>query len=245
MILRAVRRTSMALAVATALLPAVFSAQTASPQAPPRDASIANQTAAGTATVRGRVLDAESGRPLRRARLSLTAPGIPPQQAITASTDADGRYEFTELTARQYTLTAQRSGYLTLRFGQRRPNEQGRVLDVGNGQMIENINFALPRMGVISGRVTDEFGEPIAGVWVAPLRLMWFQNRRQLASESRLATTDEDGEYRLIGLNPGSYVVVARTLEKWTDDTSGREQTMSYAPSYYPGVSDVTQASRV
>ena len=241
-----IARMLTAIALGITALPALFGAQNPSPQiAPARDASPATISRTGTAVVRGRVVDAQDDRPLRRVRISLTAPGIPPQQAIAVSTDADGRYEFTELPAHAFSMTAQRSGFLPLRFGQRRPGEQGKVLDVGEGQVIEGINFALPRMSVISGRVTDDLGEPIAGVWVAAMRSMWWQNRRQLGAEGRFATTDEEGEYRLIGLTAGTYVVVARTLEKWTVDASGREETMSYAPSYFPGVADLSQASRV
>jgi protocatechuate 3,4-dioxygenase beta subunit len=215
------------------------------PQVPARDGAQADAPKSGTAILRGRVVDAQSSQPLRRVRLALTAPDIPPPQAITVSTDADGRYEFTGLPARGFTLTASRIGYLSLRFGQRRPNEQGKVLDIQNGQTLEGVDFALPRMSAISGRIVDELGEPIAGVWVGALRLMWWQNRRQLAGAGRFATTDEDGAYRITGLTPGSYVVVARTLDKWIAEIGGRDETLSYAPSYYPGTSDVSEATRV
>jgi hypothetical protein len=215
------------------------------PRTPARDGALAGGPTSGTAILRGRVVDAQSNQPLRRVRLALTAPDIPPPQAITVSTDADGRYEFTGLPAREFTLIASRNGYLPLRFGQRRPNEQGKVLDVQSGQTLEGVDFALPRMSVISGRIVDELGDPIAGVWVAALRSMWWQNRRQLAGEGRFGTTDDDGVYRITGLTPGSYVVVARTLDKWTAEAGGREQIMSYAPSYYPGTSDLTEATRV
>ena len=163
------------------------------------------------------------------------------------STDSEGRYEFTELPARQFTLTAQRGGYLQLRYGQRRPNEQGKVIDLREGQVLEGIDFAMPRMAVVSGRITDELGDPIAGVWVAAMRQTWFQNRRQMGSPpgAPLATTDEDGEYRITGLVPGTYVVFSKTMEKWAVEDNGREGTMSYAPTYFPGVADLSQAVRV
>jgi protocatechuate 3,4-dioxygenase beta subunit len=246
LLLGAVGRTLTMLTLAITSLPAALDGQVASPQVPPpRDSPQVTAPKTGTAVLRGRVVDAQGSRPLRRVRLSLTAPDIPQPQAISVSTDADGRYEFTELPARQFTLTAQRSGYLTLRYGQRRPMEQGKVLDVQDGQIVEGIDFALPRMGVISGRIVDELGEPIAGVWVAAMRSMWWQNRRQLASDSGLATTDEEGEYRIRGLMPGTYVLVARTLEKWAVDIAGRDETMSYAPSYFPGVADLSEAVRL
>ena len=35
----------------------------------------------------------------------------------------------------------------------------------GLRQVLQNIDVALPRMGVISGQITDALGEPMAGVW--------------------------------------------------------------------------------
>jgi hypothetical protein len=235
----------LACAIAVAAGIAIVAGQAANPQLPPRDGPAPPASRVGTGVLRGKVVDAQTGRPLRRASLSLTAPDIPPPQAFSISTDADGRYEFTELPARQFTLTVERGGYLTLRYGQRRPGEQGKVLDIAAGQVVEGIDFAMPRMGVISGRLTDELGEPIAGVWVAAMRMLWFQNRRQLGSDSGFVTTDEDGEFRITGLAPGSYFVLARTLEKWAVDAKGREETMSYAPTYFPGVADLGQAVRL
>jgi protocatechuate 3,4-dioxygenase beta subunit len=241
---RVIGPTLVVLSLAMTAVPAIVDGQTPNPQvAAPRD-SAPTTARPGTATIRGRVGDAQDNRPLRRVRLTLTAAELPPG-GIPASTDDEGRYEFTELPAGRFTLTAQRGGFLQLRYGQRRPLEQGRLLDLGEGQVLENINVALPRMGVISGQITDELGEPIAGVWVAAIRSMWWQNRRQRASDGPLTTTDEEGEYRITGLMPGTHVVVARTMEKWVADTSGREEMMSYAPSYFPGVAELSQAVRV
>src|SRR5204863_6350750 len=98
----------------------------------------------------------------------------------TASTDAAGRYEVAELPAGQYTVSVGRSGYLTLRYGQHRPLEQGKPLQVLDKQTVDHIDFSLPRMSVIAGRVLDEIGEPIAGVTVMALRSRYWEGRRQL-----------------------------------------------------------------
>jgi hypothetical protein len=235
-------------AVAPALVGLVLAGQTLSsaqtpPQPPPRDVAAAPRT--GTAAIRGRVVDAETARPLRRARLNLTSPELG-REGITASTDDEGRYELTELPGGRFTLTVQRSGYLTLRYGQRRPNEQGKPIEVASGQILENIDFVLPRMGVISGRVVDELGEPIAGVRVTAQRSIYADNRRRLMPDGPIASTDDDGEYRLVGLLPGTYLVNARTtLDKWTVSDRGRQETMAYAPTFFPTATDPSQAFRV
>jgi hypothetical protein len=61
---------------------------------PPRDAPRA-PAQIGTAVIRGRVFAADTGRPLRRANVSVNAPelGSEPRQT---STGIDGRYEIKE-----------------------------------------------------------------------------------------------------------------------------------------------------
>ena len=90
----------------------------------------------------------------------------------TASTSTDGRYEFRDVAPGRYTLRVERSGYLALTYGQRRPGEQGRPLEIAEKEVADKVDFALPRMSVISGRVLDDLGEPIAGVtvWVLQTR---------------------------------------------------------------------------
>ena len=79
------------------------------------------------------------------------------------TTDAEGRYEFANLPAARYTISVSKAGYVGLEFGQRRPFEGGRPLDLADAQVVEQIDFALPRGGVIAGRITDDQGDPIIG----------------------------------------------------------------------------------
>src|SRR5437762_4009244 len=102
-------RTLGALGLALYLLPAMLSAQGAPqapgganmpgppaprPQMPPRDGA-APAVPTGTAGIRGRVMAADTNMPIRRAQVRITGtqPGQQPLQQ-TASTDAQGRYEF-------------------------------------------------------------------------------------------------------------------------------------------------------
>src|ERR1051325_8411889 len=64
----------------------------------PRD----DQTPQGTAKILGRVVSTDSGNPLRRAQVRLTATEIRVNRV--ANTDNDGRYEFTGLAAARYRL---------------------------------------------------------------------------------------------------------------------------------------------
>ena len=110
--------------------------------------------------------------------------------------------------------------------------------------MIEKIDFALPRMSVITGRITDETGEPMEGVTVLAMRSLFFEGRRKLVPIA-IATTDDEGEYRLQKLSPATYVVMATTKETWTVTENGKETVFGYTPTYFPGLTTGADARRV
>src|SRR5689334_24071325 len=54
------------------------------------------------------------------------------------------------------------------------------------------------------------------GVRAWALRSIYFEGRRRLLPEGQPAMTDDAGQYRILGLTPGSYFVMADTRETWT-----------------------------
>src|SRR5262245_5688198 len=84
----------------------------------------------GTAILRGRVFGVDSSQPLRRAQVRIFAPEL--RQGKVATTDQNGRYEFTELPAGRYTVEANKTGYVTSQYGQTRPNQPGKQIQVAD-----------------------------------------------------------------------------------------------------------------
>lgn len=219
----------------------------ATTQTPQRDTAPA---AKATAAIAGRVTNLEDGRPLRRALIRITSPTLPSDMRV--STNLDGRYEVRDLPAGQYLLKAERGGYLTLAYGQRRPGEAGKLLQLGEGQIVKAINFVLPRLGVIGGRIVDETGEPIAGVSVWAMQFGRHQGVRRLIPFAvpeeccwlgGHAITDESGQYSLT-LPVGEYVVMGQSRETWPLE-SDTAQVFGYPPSFYPGVIEPTEAQHI
>ena len=146
--------------------------------------------------------------------------------------------------AGRYTLRVNRSGYLPLAYGQRRPGEPGKPFELADKQVVEKVDFALPRMGVISGRVLDEVGEAIAGVTVWPMQVQYFQGARKLVPSGAPGRTDDAGQYRLLALPPGDFILMATIRETWPLEDDPK-QIMSYVPTYYPTTATIGEAQRV
>lgn len=229
------------LALIVVLLIATFGAQTL----PPRDTrptpGPARSADTPTGVIRGRVVASDTGRPLSRATITATT-GF---QRRSISTDREGRYELIDLPAGRYEVSVERVGYLTLRYGQRFPRERAGTLALEAGTAVENLDFALPRASVINGRIVDELGDPIAQTIVMALAWQYGpEGRRNLVPLSR-ATTDADGEYRLVNLPPGTYVVVAQSSASWPGSSSQTGGTLAYVPTYFPGALTAASAEPI
>jgi protocatechuate 3,4-dioxygenase beta subunit len=203
----------------------------------PRDSG--PQATTGTAVISGRITDADTGMPVRRASIQLgqrNARGEP----RAATTDDQGRFEIRELPAGDYFVNVRKAGYASLAFGQRRWSETPRPLTLRNGEVFDKCDVALQRGGVITGRVVDEVGEPVLEANVRVFRQAWFRGRRRMTMSGGGATNDL-GVFRVFGLQPGEYFVQAmqRGGARWfaRDDTP-----VDYAPTYYPGTPDVSAA---
>ena len=208
----------------------VVAAIAADPPAPQAAGTRAAQEAK-TGSIRGRITAAETGRPVRRARVRVladTKDGF--ARPVTANTNSRGEFEVTGLAEGSYFVSASRAGFVAVEYGQRRAGERGLVVSVRPGQSTERIDVALPRAGVIAGHVTDDLGEPYPGVRVDALALRYRDGKRQ-PSVAGGTTTDDLGNFRISGLQPGSYYVVATATETWRNE---KKETVGYASTYYP-----------
>ena len=246
-----VRRSLLALGFAFCVMSGAAAAQSPPPPLPPppppgpppsqmRDPSSTQKT--GTAKLSGRVTSLDTGRPLRRA--VVRAFGAELRDGKSVSTDADGRWELREIPAGRLTISVTKGGYVPLSYGQRRPFEAGKTIDVANGATVEKLDVALPRGGAVTGRVVDEFGEAVTGASVSAMRFRYVNGQRQLSSSAGTGdTTDDLGQYRLHGLPPGDYYIAARpaafTFLGNSEDRSG------YGQSFYPGAISVSEAQRL
>ena len=195
------------------------------PQLPPRDGPPASQKPATTGVIRGRFSRADTGEPLRR--VSIRVEGVQsstPGPLPSTLTDDQGRYELRNLSPGRYQLRATRGGFVEVGYGQRRPFEPGRPLDVREGGTLENINFSLPVGSVVSGRVVDEAGEPVARGYVQLARYGYFNGARRIMTLHG-DSTDDRWEYRIFGVPPGDYYLLATWGEPHSDSADRSSET--------------------
>lgn len=207
----------------------------------------------GTSAVRGRVLAGDSGAAVRRAQVRISGPDIGTKTALT---DAQGRYEFKELPAGRFTVSVSKSGFVTMQYGQTRPYEPGRPIELSDAQVMDKADIAMPRGGVLAGRVVDEFGEAVADADVTAMRMQFQNGRRRLVPSGRNASTNDLGQFRIYGLPPGEYYVSAtlRNTAALMLDMLGAggapagaaaPAQSGYAATYYPSTSNPGEAQRV
>jgi carboxypeptidase family protein len=161
----------------------------------------------GTSVISGRVLTADTGRPVKRARVIVSGGG---RGGRTTTTDDQGRYQVGELTAGSYNVTASKNGFVDSVYGQRRPQQPGTPVTLADAQAVGNIDLRLTRGGVITGIVRDEDGEALPRALVTVQRYQYVQGQRQL-TPAGADQTDDRGQYRVFALPPGDYYVSAST----------------------------------
>ena len=216
------------------------------PGAPPRDPSARPAPLKGTAVISGRVVAADTGQPLRRARVGLHGNGMGREGSRNAMTDADGTFRIDGLPAGRYSLSASKARYVPTMLGARRPGASGRPIDLADGQRIENVTFALTNAGVITGHVTDDSGEPLIDVQVQAMRYRAMRGTRQLMPHSMSSPTDDTGAYRIHGLAPGTYYVMARDQDSMRfGPEDGPSEESGFASTYYPGTPVESEAQPI
>ena len=200
----------------------------------------------GTARIRGTVVDATAGTPLRRASLRLrTTPST--RESWTAVTDGNGSFEFPALPSGRFTIAVSKGGYVNFNT----PADATRSIQLTDGQTLDLPPLRLPRGGVITGSIRDEYGDGAPEIAVEAYRAEYMQGIRRLIS-ARSGKTDDIGRYRIYGLQPGTYYVAASArgengsplqfMEPGTDAVPG---AAGLAPTFYPGTATAADAQRI
>jgi hypothetical protein len=140
-------------------------------------------------TITGQVLEDHSGAALAFVEVRVARDGVR-ELAADLDTDSQGRFRAADLTPGEYRLEFVKVNYVSATV---------RVRAGGAPRLVR-----LTRLGILSGRVTDAVGSPIAGAGVLVTRYPALVDFKINGDYRR---TDDRGEYRISDLAPGRYTV--------------------------------------
>jgi hypothetical protein len=227
-----------------ALLPCGVAAQN------PGDGAKASTRAA----IEGIAVQEPGGEPVKKVVIELIAENQAEGGDYTTVTDVAGTFRIEGIVPGRYHLFAERTGFLE--FEKHHAIPQGRILSLGAGQQLKDLQIGLQAAAVVRGRVTDEDGEPLANAQVSVLRETYASghNRWEQVGSER---SNDLGEYRVAGLAAGNYYVSANPPPDFKSliEAAGKSEpgaagapskpAMSYQTTYYPGTADRGQAAPI
>ena len=151
--------------------------------------------------IAGTVVSKADARPLARSRITVRDANDP-KKFFSIVTAEDGKFEFTGLPAGKYSLTGARRGFISASYDQH--DQYSTAIVTGAGLDTETLVLRLAPDAVITGKVLDEFGEPVRH---AAVQLYFDDHSRGVDQirQSRSGQTDDLGEYEFTPLRPGTY----------------------------------------
>jgi len=183
------------------------------------------------------------GQPVRKAGITLVATArdqdnqseTPEYHALT---DTEGHFKITDVKPGNYSLYFGREGFVD---AEKRHHGSGMQLWLEPGQEVKDLLFHMTPAAVIVGKVRDAEGDPISGIDVMAIPsgvpLHWYARSNSLNYVNQ-CSTDDLGECRVSGLDPGHYLVAAQREFR---GSSGKDE-QTYVPTYYPGRTDKKEA---
>ena len=186
----------------------------------------------GQGVIEGQVTRFNTEEPISEVQVTLTGgPSTSPSATVgqlRTNTDSNGRFAFRSLPTGRYVVSVHREGYFRRSLRASDPE-----IVVGPGQSVSRLALWLVPGGTISGRILDSRGRPAAGASIKASRLSYVDGKPELTPVKE-TSSDDRGDYRLWGLEPGEYFVFGE-----------KESADGVARSYYPGGSDGRAALNV
>jgi hypothetical protein len=190
-------------------------------------------------SVEGKVVNSISGEPVKKA--VVTVRNANGQFTFVTAADQFGKFQADSLQPDKYVATAQAEGYAATRTSE--------VATVSAGQKA-TLSVSLAPLGLVTGRVVDENGEPLDGVQMMLVRSSYINGVKSLQQMGG-QQTDDRGQFRIFDVQPGRYYLMAspqnaslrQAMNAPADRTHSSIPEEGYALQVYPGASDPSQAT--
>ena len=196
----------------------------------------------------GTVVNEPGSHPLKKVIVQVIAEDQKRGGNYTAITDADGHFRIENMQPGRYRVFFEKTGFVEING--RGQKADVNVVTVPAGKSLDDLLFRMLPTAVITGRITDEDGDPMSGVRVIAQKKIPGSSKRETTS---VAATDDLGQYRLAGLFPGQYWIAAmpppdfRDFQRGTDKSQSNDKPAEsrYLTMFYPGTNDASQATPV
>ena len=211
------------------------------------------QTPVGPYRVAGRVVNASTGEPVRRATVAVL--GEENGQIVASTlTDADGNFALERLAAGKYPLSASRRGYRTAFYDEH--DEYNSAIVTGPGQDTTRLVFRLMPGAVIHGVVTADGGDPAENASVILFKREHGSVHGGAPAEIRQtegAMTDYTGAYEFSNLAAGEYYVAVVTQPWYAMHPGSRRNAavqdspldVAYPVTFYDSTIDEASATPI
>jgi len=205
---------------------------------------------ANPASIEGTVSKDPGGEPLKKAIIEMIGEAQDEPANYTATSEQDGHFKISGVRPGRYVVFVERTGFIAVDAHHHHQTE-GVPISIEPGQQLKDVELRMQPAAVLTGRVTDEDGDPMPNVNVAVLHrnLAGHGSQLDLVGADR---TNDIGEYRLSGLPPGRYFVSATPVLDFQsiatpskDPAAQTKLQLAYVATYYPNTTDRSQASTV
>jgi len=159
----------------------------------------------GPYSIAGMAVNARVGNALARCRVTI-ADAKNQRKVQSVITGDDGRFEF-HVPAGKFSLGGAKRGFISAGYNQH--DEYATAIVTGADLDTENLILRLAPNAVLTGRVLDEFGEPVRNAQIMVYRRQHFEGVER-TSLFRNAMTDDQGRYEVTPLNEGTYFLSAK-----------------------------------
>jgi Carboxypeptidase regulatory-like domain len=164
-------------------------------------------------------------------------------------TDADGAFTFRNVAPGRYTISVTHDGLIPQEDRRRGLTISGLSVTLAADQTLKDIVLPMIPAPVITGKVVDPHGQPLAAALVRAYLRQYTPYGTQLKIV-RKGMTNDLGEFRLFGLNFGEYFVSAGYSDRDRAAAIGKAQLSAnvsraddgYATIFYDGAEDISRA---
>jgi protocatechuate 3,4-dioxygenase beta subunit len=194
-------------------------------------------------TIQGQIVQQPGAVPIRKVQIGLSSTGddATDESGYKTVTDADGRFRIENIKPGNYRLSFGHAGFVD---AEKRHHGSGMLLSLTPGQEVKDLLLHVAPAAVITAKVLDGDGDPLARVEVLAIA---YGGRSHGTARNRASnnvggcSSDDLGECRISDLPAGKYLIAAQPRFGFPEplrlNNEGKDASV-YTTTYYPGTAD-------